>query len=307
MRRVPEFFIVGQPKCGTTALYHTLKRHPQIYMPSAKEPNFFSGEWLTSTGAPQTLDDYLALFDSAAPEQRLGEASVFYLMSDGAAHAIAQAQPSARILAILREPASLLHSLHLQFLQSDFETEGDLRKALSLEDRRRQGKDVPRFAGNWWRRLLYSEHVRYMEQLGRYHAAFPPEQIMVLVYDDFRRDNQSVVRQVLSFLGVDDGAPLEVGDVNPTVRVRSQRLNRLAFREQGAFWSATTTAAKLFMPTRVRHRVRESWYRFLYDAPPPPDERLMTDLRRRFKPEVAALGEYLKRDLITLWGYDTLG
>jgi hypothetical protein len=33
----------------------------------------------------------------------------------------------------------------------------------------------------------------------------------------------------------------------------------------------------------------------------------MLELRRRFKPEVAALSEHLSRDLVTLWGYDSLG
>ncbi len=40
--RVPDFFIVGHPKCGTTALYEMLRRHPQIFMPDIKEPWFFA-------------------------------------------------------------------------------------------------------------------------------------------------------------------------------------------------------------------------------------------------------------------------
>jgi hypothetical protein len=32
----------------------------------------------------------------------------------------------------------------------------------------------------------------------------------------------------------------------------------------------------------------------------------MVELRRRFKPEVLALSEYLERDLVALWGYDRL-
>ena len=42
----------------------------------------------------------------------------------------------------------------------------------------------------------------------------------------------------------------------------------------------------------------------MYGSPPPADESVMLELRRRFKPEVVALSEYLDRDLVSLWGYD---
>ena len=108
----------------------------------------------------------------------------------------------------MREPASFLRSLHLQFVQSYVETEGDLRKALSLEDERRRGRRIPRHT-YWPQALLYSEHVRYVEQLRRYHAEFPPENVLVLIYDDFRADNEGTVRAVLRFLEVDDTVQIE--------------------------------------------------------------------------------------------------
>jgi hypothetical protein len=303
-KRIPDFFIVGHPKCGTTALYEALRRHPQIYMPAAKEPNFFSAERRTPEGPPETFDEYLSLFDAAKPEQCIGEASVFYLSSHNAASNIAEVQPGARIIAILREPASFLRSLHLQFVQSDFETEKSLRKALSLEDARRRGRRVPSSAPNWQMRLLYSDHIRYVEQLRRFHALFPSEQVMVLVYDDFRGDNTATLRATLRFLDVDDTSPISVPEVNPTVRVRSQYLNRIVFREQSLVWKVAAGVVQLLTPRRLRRYLWQSRHRVIYGAPSPPDERLMVELRRRFKPEVVALSEYLNRDLVTLWGYD---
>src|SRR5271166_1569105 len=82
--RTPDFFIAGHPKCGTTALYLALRQHPQIYMSPIKEPQFFSGEIRAEASRrpgsrlPQTLEDYLALFAGATPEQRAGEASPSY-------------------------------------------------------------------------------------------------------------------------------------------------------------------------------------------------------------------------------------
>ncbi|HUH82034.1 MAG TPA: sulfotransferase, partial [Solirubrobacteraceae bacterium] len=211
--RLPDFFVVGQPKSGTTALYHMLRRHPQIFMPENKEPWFFASELHERTpprpaGTPRTLSEYAALFAPARAGQRAGEATVLYLWSRTAAQAIAETVPDARIIAVLREPASLLRSLHLQFVETYIETEPDLRTALALEGPRREGRHVPRHT-YWPQALAYSEHVRYVEQLRRYHERFPPGRVLVLIYDDFRRDNAATVRTVLRFLEVDEEIAIE--------------------------------------------------------------------------------------------------
>jgi Sulfotransferase family len=311
--RVPDFFIVGHPKCGTTALYEMLRGQPQIFMSDLKEPVFFAGELPRRAHryrAPGTLAEYVALFAGAGPDQRIGEASASYLWSRTAAGRIARLQPGARIIAVLREPASFLRSLHLQCLQSRYETERDLRRALSLEDARRGGRNIPR-RSRWPQVLLYSEHVRYVEQLRRFHAAFPPEQILVLVYDDFRRSNEATVRRVLRFLEVDDTAPIAATEANPTVRVRSPRLDDLLHTVsvgRGPLSRAAKALIKALTPRRLRgHALRTARRRVIFSEPPPPDEDLMLELRRRFKPEVVAVSEYLGRDLVTLWGYDRIG
>ncbi|HYM44949.1 MAG TPA: sulfotransferase [Solirubrobacteraceae bacterium] len=314
-KRVPEFFIVGHPKSGTTALYEMLRRHPQIYMPAEKEPWFFSTELRfrppprTPVGIPDTLDEYLALFEGATPEQRVGEASTTYLWSRTAAAGIADVQPAARIVAILREPASFLRSLHLQFLEAYIETETDFRKAISLEDARREGRLVHRHT-YWPQMLLYSEHVRYVEQLRRYHEVFPSEQVLVLVYDDFRRDNEATVRRVLRFLEVDDTSSIEVMEANPTVRPRSQRFHELVQAVsvgRGPAARAVKASLKALTPERLRRNALHAFRRrVVYATPRSPDESLTIELRRRFKPEVVALSEYLDRDLVTLWGYDSV-
>jgi len=311
--RVPDFFIVGHHKCGTTALYEMLRRHPQIYMPDVKEPWFFARDlgvrFQPASPLPETLEQYLSLFAAASPEQRAGEATPSYLMSRTAAASIADLQPDARIIAILREPASFLRSLHLQSVRNQAETETDLRKAIALEEMRRQGKAIPRDAIRP-QELLYSEHVRYVEQLRRYHAVFPPEHVLVLIYDDFRRDNEATVRQVLRFLEVDDTAPIEVTEVNQTVRVRSLRLYelvRLLSLGRGPVSRVAKAGIKALTPRRLRlQALRTTRERVLYSNPPAPDEELMLELRRRFKGEVVALSEYLDRDLVTLWGYDSV-
>jgi hypothetical protein len=310
-KRVPDFFIVGQPKSGTTALYEMLRRHPEIYMSAVKEPRFFASDLRPPTVGrhSDTFEKYLALFEGARPEQRAGEASPLYLRSHTAASAIAAVQPAARIIAIFREPASFVRSFHLQLVQGHVETENDLRKAIALEDARRDGRSVP--AGvRRPQMLMYSEHVRYVEQLRRYHDVFPSDQVLALIYDDFRSDNEGTVRRVLRFLEVDDTAPIEVVEANPTVQVRSVRLNDLVRRlyvGRGPLGQAVNAGVKALTPRGVRHQALKTVHRRLvYGATQPPDEEFMVDLRRRFKGEVVSLSEYLDRDLVSLWGYDKL-
>jgi hypothetical protein len=316
-RTAPDFYIVGHPKSGTTALYEMLRRHPQIYMPELKEPWFFAEDMRPrfqpprSASPPETLDEYISLFDDAAPGQRTGEASSSYLWSTSAAERIAAQRPDARIIAILREPASFLRSLHMQLLRTHVESKQQLREAIALESARREGKKIPR-RSHRPQLLLYSNHVRYVEHLRRYHEAFPPEQVLVLIYDDFRSDNEATVRKVCSFLGVDESSPVEVMDANQTtIRLRSQQLDELlnvVSVGRGPVSRTVKAAVKAVMPSDLRARaIRATQSHLVMARPRPPDEELMLELRRRFKPEVVALSEYLDRDLVALWGYDRLG
>jgi Sulfotransferase domain len=309
---VPDFFIVGHPKCGTTALYEMLRSRRGIYMPALKEPQFFAAEMRVGARPrqlPDTLEEYLALFEGARADQVAGEASPSYLRSHTAAEQIAQLQPDARIVAILREPASLLRSVHLQFVQAVIETEYDLRRALELEPDRRQGMSLPDHA-YWPQALMYSEHVRYVEQLRRYHSAFSPEQVLVLIYDDFRADNEATVREVLRFLDVEDDSPLQQVQANPTVAARSRAVHELVHTVavgRGPISRAIKGSVKTLTPRGPRRRMLSALRRnVVYGDPPAVDEQLMSELRQRFKGEVVALSEYLQRDLVKLWGYDAV-
>ncbi len=195
-------------------------------------------------------------------------------------------------------------------MQTYIEVESDLGKALALEQDRREGRHVPRYS-YWPQALLYSEHVRYVDQLRRYEAVFRADQMLVLIYDDFRRENDATARQVLRFLEVDDTRPIHAVEANPTVRPRSQRLNELVHAVsvgRGPVSLAVKASLKALMPSGLRSRaLLATQRRLVFTEPEPPDERLMLELRRRFKPEVVALSERLNRDLVALWGYDQLG
>jgi Sulfotransferase family len=311
--RLPDAYVVGHPKSGTTAMYEMLFQHPQIFL-GRKEPRYFASEMHHRDtprpgGTPKTLEEYELWFREARPEQLIVDVSPWYLWSRSAASLIAGARPDARIIAVLREPASFLSSLHRQWLQLNVESEVDFRKAIALEQARRQGREIP--VNTYWpKALLYSDFVRYAEQLRRYHAVFPREQVLVLIYDDFRADNEETMRKVLRFVGVDDTLPLVLRESNPSVQVRAKRLHGLMRALSVANDPASRMvkrSIKQITPGRARHRVqRVIRRRVVFGRPRPTDQELMVELRHRFKPEVEAVSEYLGRDLVAQWGYDRL-
>jgi len=308
--RIPDFFVVGHPKSGTTAMHIMLSQHPQIFV-GTKEPRYFVPEmrlrdFRRTPETPQNIDEYKAWFAGAAPHQIVGDVSPTYLWSKHSAELIAEVQPQARIIALLREPASFLRSLHMQWLQSYAEVEPDFQAALELEEPRRRGEKMPKDT-YWPNVLFYSEHVRYVEQLRRFHDRFPRDRVLVLIYDDYRRANEATVSSVLRFLEVDD-IPLRAQRAKPTVEVRTPRLNsvlrRLTVADHGVP-GALRGSIKALTPMRARqgllHTIQK---RVVFSEPRPPDEVFMAELRQRLKPEVVALSEYLDRDLVSLWGYD---
>ena len=213
------------------------------------------------------------------------------------------------IIAILREPASFLRSLHLQIVQNHVETESDLRRALALED------DAPRRARDPARlprpqALLYSDHVRYVEQLRRYHELFGREQVLVLIYDDFRATTRRPCAaccaswKSTSWRRSSWSRPTRP---SPCARCACTAPCRPCRWAAGRVAEAVKASLKTLTSRRLRHAGLRAVRRgVVYGAPPPPDEELMAELRRRFAPEVVALSEYLERDLVRLWGYDGL-
>ena len=139
--------------------------------------------------------------------------------------------------------------------------------------------------------LIYADQVNYVEQLRRYHDKFPREQVLVLIYDDFRADNLATMRTVAGFLGVDDTFGFETVDANRTTKaMRRQRLDdailSTALGESGAARTARA-ALRAMTPRRLRRGAVVGIRRKLvFGSPPAEDAETMLELRRRFKGEV---------------------
>ncbi|MBV8846610.1 MAG: sulfotransferase domain-containing protein [Bryobacterales bacterium] len=220
----PEFFIVGAPKCGTTALFICLKQHPCIFMPSIKGRQCFADDILGDLRVIRTLQDYCACYSNSRSDLILGEASVAYLGSPAAVRRIAAFQPGARIIIMLRNPVDVMYSEYSQRIYDlrepakPFEQALQAEKLGQLSEWRQKGSTV---IG-----LGRRETVRFSHQVRMYLRAFDRSCIHFIIYDDFRRDTDAVYRDVLRFLGVRADFQPEVKVVNSNKRVRSFTLQR---------------------------------------------------------------------------------
>ena len=135
----------------------------------------------------------------------------------------------------------------------------------------------------------------------------------MLIYDDLRADNEQTMRRILRFLDVDDSVPIAAAETETLKSVRFPLLHRFATAMRVAERNPTVSgrtarAVNALIPSGARSAsVRGRWRRLVYGASPATDEQLMLELRRRFKPEVERFSDYLGRDLVSLWGYDSLG
>jgi hypothetical protein len=289
----PDFFIVGAFKSGTTALYEYLRRHPQVFMPFHKEPNFF-GDDLTRHYGRLSMADYLALFRDAQPGQRVGEASTWYLYSSSAAREIAEFSPAAQIIVLLRNPIDVMYAQHSQLLFRADENLTDFATALEAEPARLRGEQL-RPPPVRPETLFYRESVHFTEQLERYFDVFGRRRVHVVLFDDLVADTATTYRAVLEFLAIDPTFRPDFTAYNENKRVRSGVLQRLVYKPPGPLLPAVRRLRRF----PLVHRLRDGILRLNSRAEKRQamDPVLRGQLLAEFTPEIERLSGMIGRDL----------
>lgn len=295
---LPDLFIIGAPKCGTTALYDTLKQHPQVYMSPVKEPFFFAfeGEPPLFPGAAGAFfrraavwrpHEYAQLFAGVTNERVIGEASATYLASPLAARRIRQNLPSSRIVAILRQPAERAYSAYTFLRQVGFEPLRTFQEALAQEELR--------IKAGWISILNYKANSYYYDQLAVYYDLFPREQIKVYLYEDWRDTPQAMLRDLFRFLEIDENFVPEIQRSNVTRLPKNRRLHHLAAH------SGRIERRLPFLPGPARRAIhsvlRRLDERFNLAPPPPLDSEMRARLTADFREDILKLEDLLERDL----------
>lgn len=223
----PNFFIIGAPKCGTTAMSVYLRSHPNIFMSYPKEPHYFARDFYHHT-ATDSFQDYLSLFKKANPaiHKAIGEASVWYLFSKTAVKQIYQYNPDVQIVVMLRNPIDMFESLHAQALYNRYEDQTDPEAAWDIQKIRADGHMIPKTCPEP-KVLQYKAVVSLGQQMRKLYTHFPSEQVLPIIFDDFKKDPGVEYNRVLAFLGVEKPHPQAFAPVNERKKYRSEWLGDL--------------------------------------------------------------------------------
>ena len=293
----PNFFIVGAPKCGTTALYEYLRHHPNIFMSEVKEPHFFAKD-LGSYPRIKTLEDYTELFTrSTDRHSSVGEASVYYLRSAVALANIRAFNPEAKIIAMFRNPVDMVHSLHSQLLYWSEEVERDFEAAWRLQERRSRGLDLPPGSRGGFL-VQYHEVGRFGTQTERVLSVFPAEQVKLILYDDFTASPASVYTDVVEFLKIPHDGRTEFPRINENKRARMSWLRQL-YRKPPVVLKSTVRSLKQAVGDEEIAGLQKKIVELntVKERRPPLSAEFRAELVNTFRDEVFLLSRLMNRDL----------
>ncbi|MDR4506877.1 MAG: sulfotransferase domain-containing protein [Candidatus Brocadiaceae bacterium] len=202
--RLPNFLIVGAPKCGTTSIASCMNQHPDIYISPIKEPKFITAQFIrfplkgpgddfVENFTVKNFELYKKLFRKVKQEKAIGDASVdnlfFYKQ---AIPVIRNFLGDVKIIIVLRKPQDRAFSAYKNMLR-------DLRETLSFEEALEM--ETKRKQQNYEYLWLYKEVGFYYQQVKAYFEDF--SQVKVFILEEFKNNNLGLLRQIFSFLEVD--------------------------------------------------------------------------------------------------------
>jgi hypothetical protein len=286
---LPNFIVIGAAKAGTTALYHYLDEHPQVFMSPVKETNYFAyaldAEGKPVCGGPdvarfrvKTLPDYERLFAGAGDAVAVGEASPLYLECPPAAHRIKQLLPHARIICSIRQPVDRAYSdyqMHLRHEGRSLDSERDLDAA-----------------AEWARPDSHWMQIgRYYDQLAPYFELFPRDRILVCLFDDLKRSPRTVMEEVYRFLGVDPTFVPDFGTPHAPGGLPVSRVLESFFTSK-----AIQSAVKPWIPSGAANWIKRVRRRNLQPAPRLP-AKLKNQLTAQFRDDIRKTSALIGRSL----------
>jgi hypothetical protein len=286
---LPNFFIVGAPKAGTTSLYAYLAQHPQVFMPAMKEPQYFAqihptAEFEHLIDAIRDRDAYLRLYRGAAGYSAIGDASPSYLWHPEVPARIKRAAPHARIIIALRDPIERAQSHYFETFREGAEHLPFYAALRSDLGRPCKGLGVSH---------MYVELGMYAAQVERYLEVFGAERVHVLLFDDLERSARDALASICRFLELDP-APAERIDTTRVYNGFSIPRSEWSRRICGQPWARRVWQS--VVPRAVGTFIFERFFNRL--GPKPPIDRCAKELLRPiYEPDLRSLETLLGRPL----------
>lgn len=220
----PNLFIIGAPKCGTTALSHYLAQHPQVFMTESvgvKEPHFFCSDHpITQLHPIRDYDEYIKLFPELTHKYvYIGEASTSYLFSDVAVPRIIANNSESRIIVALRNPIEMAIALHNEYQKYSNEI-SSFERAWRLQGQRLSGAPLPRPFSDPVD-LQYGILSKTGAQVQRLFTRIDRKQVHIIIYDDLKQDTQGCYEKLLAWLGLPPDPDISFDRLNAGRNYRS--------------------------------------------------------------------------------------
>jgi len=294
---LPNFLIVGAPKCGTTSLYHYLSQHPEVHMSPIKEPKFITSHFITypSCGigdariqedVVNSFDDYCRLFSASPDMKALGEASAdtLYYYEQGIQW-IKKMIGEPRIVIILRNPVDRAYSAYMSLLREQREFL-PFEEALRQEETRKNNK----WEYIWYYKdvgLYFSQVKAYMEQFGR---------VNVYLYDDLKNNPLDLLKNLHEFLEVDSSFVPDISlQYNISGVPKNMSLHRF-LTEANVLKSALKPFLRMIMNDKMIERTVEN-LKIRNLKRPHMKHEVRRDMVTFFREDILRLQELINRDL----------
>lgn len=205
MSILPNFIIIGAPKCGTTSVFKWLKDHPQVCGSSRKEVQYFMDRESSvyreeSNFLDHGMDRYSAYFSNFDSQihKVIIEATPGYIYQRTAINEMGNALKSTTFIVILREPVSRLLSIYNYFSQN----RGELNSEISFTEfiNLVNGNDISISDNEFLRDAI--RHGQYVHYLKQWRDKCGSDKIKVFLYEDLIYDSQSFIKSICELMGI---------------------------------------------------------------------------------------------------------
>lgn len=292
----PNFFIIGAPKCGTTALTSYLSCHENIFLTDPKEPHYFSSD-MKPYSCCNSLDEYLSLFDNVTDKHKLiGEASVMYLYSEDAIKNLYEFDPTVKLIVALRNPVDYLYSYHSQMLINHDEDVENFKTAWELCEERSELKHIPKTC-RINKLLDYKSVGKLGEQVENVLKIFPKEQVFFFLLEDMKNDSLQLYKDILDFLELEYDGKVDFPVVNENKKYRFKYLNKFKNNPPKNLLNTVRFIKKkiglgnVSLMGKVYERNLKSAKREAIE------EELKNEISQYFKDDIEKLSKLINRDL----------